>query len=105
MAGDPCIFYCFWLSTFIPFFTQYANFNVQVLKRAIVIGSGLSLFIYLLWQNLSFGIILRQVAQSLETINGHSVGAFIELMGNVINKPSITLILNSFAHVALILHF
>lgn len=101
----PVFFTAFGYQPIIPSITQYANFNVQVLKRAIVIGSGLSLFIYLLWQKLSFGIIPAVGPQSLETINGHSIGAFIELMGSVINKPSIAFILNSFAQVALITSF
>lgn len=98
----PVFFTAFGYQTIIPSLSQYADFNISVLKRAIVLGSGISLLIYLLWQTLSFGIISPQGFASLDH---NSVGGFIELMGNLINKPSITLILNSFAHVALITSF
>ncbi|MFA6037356.1 MAG: aromatic amino acid transport family protein [Legionellales bacterium] len=98
----PVFFTAFGYHTIIPSLSQYANFNVSVLKRAIILGSGASLVIYLLWQTLSFGII---PPQDFTAQDQNSIGAFIELMGNLINKPSITLIINSFAHVALITSF
>lgn len=98
----PVFFTAFGYHTIIPSLSQYANFNVTVLKRSIILGSGVSLLIYLLWQTLSFGII---PPQDFTTQDQNSIGNFIELMGNLINKPSITLIINSFAHVALITSF
>ncbi|MGA2655373.1 MAG: aromatic amino acid transport family protein, partial [Gammaproteobacteria bacterium] len=74
----------------------------SVLKRAIILGSGISLLIYLLWQTLSFGVIS---AQTFATLDKNSVGGFIEVLGDFINKPSIIFIINSFAHVALITSF
>ncbi len=101
----PVFFTAFGYHTIIPSLSQYADFNVQVLKRAILFGSGISLIIYLLWQTLSYGIIPPVGTQSFTTLNSNSVGEFIELMGVLINKPSITLILNGFAQVALITSF
>ncbi len=101
----PVFFTAFGYQTIIPSLSQYAEFNIPVLKRAIIIGSGISLLLYLLWQTLSFGIIPPTGNNSFETLDSNSVGAFIELMGFLINKPSITLIINSFAHVALITSF
>jgi tyrosine-specific transport protein len=98
----PVFFTAFGYHTIIPSLSQYANFDISVLKRSIILGSGISLVIYLLWQTLSFGIISQQALFSLDQ---NSVGNFIELMANIINKPSITLIINSFAHVALITSF
>lgn len=101
----PVFFTSFGYHTIIPSLSQYANFNVSVLKRAIIIGSGISLFVYLVWQTLSFGIIPAQGPNSLATLDNNSVGDFIELMSLMVNKPSIILIINSFAHVALITSF
>lgn len=101
----PVFFTAFGYHTIIPSLSQYADFNVSVLKRSIFLGSSISLLIYLLWQTLSFGIIPPTGPQSFATLDNNSVGDFIELMGNLINKPSITLIINSFAHVALITSF
>jgi len=101
----PVFFTAFGYQTVIPSLTQYANFDPRVLKRAIVIGSGLSLVIYLLWQTLSFGIIPATGANSFATMDGGSVGDFIETMSMLIHIPSITLVLNTFAHLALITSF
>lgn len=65
----PVFFTAFGYHTLIPSLSQYADFNTTVLKRAILIGSGISLVIYLLWQTLSFGIIPPQGAQSFASLD------------------------------------
>lgn len=101
----PVFFTAFGYQHLVPSLSQYADFNIKVLKQSIFIGSGLSLLIYLLWQTVSFGIVPPVGSQSFATINTGSVGDFIEMMSDLINQPRITFILNSFASVALITSF
>ncbi|MGR3952230.1 MAG: aromatic amino acid transport family protein [Chlamydia sp.] len=53
----PVIVFSFGYHNLIPTITSYLEFNSKAIRRAILMGTGLSLLIYLLWEVVIFGVV------------------------------------------------
>lgn len=88
----------------IPSLTTYLNRNVKQLKRVILIGSLIPLFVYIVWNFLTLGVIPLEGQNGL--IEGYQQGSNgAHLLTIALNNPLISLIARSFSFFAIITSF
>jgi len=79
-ATIPILLICFGYHILIPTLTHYVKRNVQILKKAILIGNAIPFFVYLLWNFVILGILPDLSRSTLENIvhQGSLVTALLE---------------------------
>jgi len=100
----PIVMTAFGFHIIIPTLTTYLDQNIRQIRWAILIGSALPFFIYLLWEYLALGIIPLTGPHGIEKgfIDGTN-GA--QLISDVLEKPIITLLERCFSLFALLTSF
>ena len=91
----------------IPSLAPYLNNDIKKLRTVLFWGSTLPLIIYLLWLASLFGNlpIYGENSFSLLAKNQGSVGDMMIGINNQMQKPWLSGVLNTFAHLALITSF
>lgn len=85
----------------IPSLTKYLHRDVAALKKVILIGSSIPLFVYIIWELLCLGII--PVPQIQEGFNEGTNGAII--LAKILEQPFISSIARIFSFFAILTSF
>jgi tyrosine-specific transport protein len=99
LSATPVIFVSFGFHHIIPSLAQYNAGDLSNLKRIIFIGSLIPLFVYILWEMISLGLIPNELLATQD------VGAYIAELSAQLNRPWLGLVINGFANLALITSF
>ena len=74
ISASPVFFTAFGFHGSIPSLNKYLDGNVKALRVAILVGSGITLFAYILWQLSTHGLLTQneflQILQKDPTLNG-----------------------------------
>lgn len=105
LSAAPVIFVSFGFHHIVPSLAQYNDNHIRTLKRIILIGSVLPLFIYILWLVMTLGILPVEGSVSFASLPAGDVGAFIVSLSTMLQKPWLIAIVNAFANIALITSF
>lgn len=74
ISASPVFFTAFGFHGSIPSLNKYLDGNVKALRIAILVGSGITLFAYILWQLSTHGLLTQneflQILQKDPTLNG-----------------------------------
>ncbi len=100
LSAIPVIFTSFGFHGSIPSVVKYVGIDIKSLRKIMIFGAALPLFIYLFWQVLSQGIMSQQ---SLLASNGLS--GFIGNISSMLQKPAISNAVTIFADLALATSF
>ncbi len=104
----PVIITSYGFHIIIPTLTTYMKHDKKKLQLAIIIGSLIPVFFYMLWEFLSLGTVPLTGENSLATayINGESgTGPLIIILRDVLNRPWIGSVANLFSFCAIITSF
>lgn len=102
------IFLCsFGFQPTIPSLSNYLNREPKELKIAIILGSTITLVIYLLWLLVIMGTIPWEGEHSFTTLaqNSGSVGGFVKIIYSIANNKWVTIGINSFSNIAMTTSF
>ena len=109
ISASPVFFTAFGFHGSIPSLNKYLNGNVKSLRIAILVGSGITLFAYFLWQLSTHGLLSQneflQILREDATLNG-LVKATLEItqspiIANAVKTFSTLALVTSFLGVAL----
>ncbi|PKH01942.1 tyrosine transporter TyrP [Psychromonas sp. MB-3u-54] len=100
ISALPIIFTAFGFHGSIPSVVRYIGIDIKSLRKVMIIGATLPLFIYLLWQTVSQGVINQE---ALEGVGG--LNEFISILSIKLNSPSIRSSITIFADLALATSF
>ncbi|MFT7003929.1 MAG: tyrosine-specific transport protein [Sulfurimonas sp.] len=100
ISALPVVFTSFGFHGSIPSIVKYVGTDTKTLRRIFIAGSALPLFIYLLWQIASQGVMPQ--AQLMQS-NGLS--SFIASLSNLLHNSKITSAVSIFADLALTTSF
>lgn len=100
LSAIPVIFTSFGFHGSIPSVVKYVGIDIKSLRKIMIFGAALPLFIYLFWQVLSQGIMSQE---SLLASNGLS--GFIGNISSMLQKPAISNAVTIFADLALATSF
>lgn len=106
-AAFPLFLTSFGFHPVIPSLAGYNNNNVSVLRKAIIIGSLLSLILYIVWQFAVKGILPLTGEISFHAIfkDGASVGELMASLSALIDRQQIGFIMMLFSNIALTTSF
>ncbi len=100
----PIAFTAFAYQGIIPTLAHYFDYDIQKGKKAIVIGSLITLSAYLIWQVLILGIVPIEGANGLKEALGSDLNA-IQAMRHYIDHDKLYIMGQSFAFFALVTSF
>lgn len=91
----------------IPSLRDYFGHDIKTLKLAILIGSFIPLFCYIIWDAAIMGIIPPYGADSLVAIlhSDSATGNLVNAISKTINKNSVTVITNVFTSICVLTSF
>lgn len=106
-ASLPIIICAFGFHHIIPSLTNYIGKDPKKLKKIIIIGSLIPLFIYLCWIFASFSIVPLYGKNSFFLLNRSegSVGEFIQLIIGITDNRFVKLFINGFSNIAMTTSF
>ncbi|CDG20945.1 Tryptophan-specific transport protein [Xenorhabdus poinarii G6] len=84
----------------VPGLVKYYNKDTKSVARSLLYGSLIALIIYILWQYVIQGNILREAFKQIMA-DGGNVGALLNQMDNVSNSKTVNQLLNIFSYMAL----
>lgn len=100
ISAIPIIFTAFGFHGSIPSVVRYVGIDIKSLRKVMIIGATLPLFIYLLWQTISQGVINQDTLKSAGGLN-----EFINILSVKLNTSNISSFINVFADLALATSF
>ena len=109
ISASPVFFTAFGFHGSIPSLNKYLGGNAKALRIAILIGSGITLFAYILWQLSTHGLLTQneflQILQQDATLNGLVTATLTitqsDIMANAVKIFSTLALITSFLGVAL----
>ena len=88
----------------IPTLTTYMHHNVRELKKVILIGSMIPLFVYILWEAIALGVIPVEGENGI--VEGYRQGVNgVKLLTDNISNPGLSLISQFFSFFAIVTSF
>jgi len=103
-AAVPVILTSFGFHPVIPTLTEYLKRDKRLLKRAIVIGSTIPLFIYILWIGTVFNWLPTEALQTMSHAED-KLHVFIELTTEYSSSPYLSVFLKAFSLAVLLTSF
>jgi tyrosine-specific transport protein len=100
ISAIPVIVTSFGFHGCIPSIVKYIGFDIQSLRKVIIVGASMPLIIYLFWQMVSQGVISQQSLYHSQGLDG-----FITSLSSLLQSSSIANILTIFANLALATSF
>lgn len=100
LSALPVVFTSFGFHGSIPSIVRYVGIDVKTLKKVMILGSALPLFIYLLWQLTSQGVMSQP-----ELMASTTLGAFIASLSELLHNPMVSKSVSIFADLALATSF
>ncbi|WP_434137358.1 tyrosine transporter TyrP [Photobacterium leiognathi] len=100
LSALPVVFTSFGFHGSIPSIVRYVGIDVKTLKKVMILGSALPLFIYLLWQLASQGVMSQP-----ELMASTTLGSFIASLSNLLHNPMVSKSVSIFADLALATSF
>lgn len=108
----PLLAISFGFHLLIPTLREYMNSDIRALRYAIVLGSLLSLIVYLFWEFIVLGTVplkgeggLAMLLYQEHTIGKQAVVALPQLLSNILHSARITVYASSFALFAMLTSF
>lgn len=100
ISAIPVIVTSFGFHGSIPSIVKYMGFNIQSLRKVMIIGASMPLVIYLFWQIVSQGVISQQNLYDSQGLDG-----FIASLSSLLQSSAIANTLTIFANLALATSF
>jgi tyrosine-specific transport protein len=100
ISAIPVIVTSFGFHGCIPSIVKYIGFDIQSLRKVMIVGASMPLIIYLFWQMVSQGVISQQSLYHSQGLDG-----FITSLSSLLQSSSIANILTIFANLALATSF
>ncbi|MEW6991152.1 aromatic amino acid transport family protein [Colwelliaceae bacterium 6441] len=100
LSAIPVVFTSFGFHGSIPSVVRYVGIDIKSLRKIMIFGAALPLFIYLFWQLLSQGIMSQDNLLKSEGLTG-----FINSIATMLHKPAISGTVTIFADLALATSF
>ena len=109
ISASPVFFTAFGFHSSIPSLNKYLGGNVKALRISILVGSGITLFAYILWQLSTHGLLTQneflQILQQDATLNGLVTATLTitqsSMMANAVKIFSTLALITSFLGVGL----
>jgi len=99
-SAIPVIFRTVGFHGSIPSVVKYMGIDIKTLRKVMIFGAALPLFIYLFWQVVSQGVMSQQSLMASEGLSG-----FIGSVSNMLHSPAISNSITIFADLALATSF
>jgi len=100
LSAIPVIFTSFGFHGSIPSVVKYVGIDIKSLRKIMIFGAAMPLFIYLFWQVVSQGVMSQSNLMASEGLNG-----FISSVSQMLNSPTISTAITLFADLALATSF
>ena len=100
LSALPVVFTSFGFHGSIPSIVRYIGIDIKTLKKVMIIGSALPLFIYVLWQLASQGVMSQP-----ELMASTTLGSFIASLSDLLHNPMVSQSVSIFADLALATSF
>lgn len=100
ISAIPVVFTSFGFHGSIPSVVKYVGIDIKSLRKIMVVGAALPLFIYLFWQMISQGVMSQSSLMASNGLNG-----FIGNISSMLNNPAISHAVTIFADLALATSF
>jgi len=100
LSAIPVIFTSFGFHGSIPSVVKYVGIDIKSLRKIMIFGAALPLFIYLFWQVVSQGVMSQSNLMASEGLSG-----FITSVSTMLNNPTISSAITIFADLALATSF
>lgn len=100
LSAIPVVFTSFGFHGSIPSVVKYVGIDIKSLRKVMIFGAALPLFIYLFWQVVSQGVMSQSHLMASDGLNG-----FISSVSNMLNNPQISSAITIFADLALATSF
>lgn len=97
----PIFFAAFGFHGSIPSLVKYLDGNRSAIYKSLIIGSLIPLFVYILWQAITLGIL---DATTIKGLNG-SIGDFMDAMTQKVNNPWLSMSMKMFSFLAITTSF
>jgi tyrosine-specific transport protein len=106
-ASITVVITSFGFAIIVPSLRTYFNSDIAQLRRAIIIGSLIPLFCYLLWTLAIMGSIPREGSNGLEAMlqSGRSTSNFVNALSVILQHKTITVIAQIFTSICLATSF
>jgi len=100
LSAIPVVFTSFGFHGSIPSVVRYVGIDIKSLRKIMIFGAALPLFIYLFWQVISQGLMSQE-----HLLASDGLGGFIANIANMLNQPAISGAVTIFADLALATSF
>ena len=100
LSAIPVIFTSFGFHGSIPSVVKYVGGDIKSLRKIMVFGAALPLFIYLFWQVISQGVMSQDSLMGSEGLSG-----FVSNVSNLLNNSKVSSAITIFADLALATSF
>jgi tyrosine-specific transport protein len=100
LSAIPVVFTSFGFHGAISSVVKYVGIDIKTLRRIMIFGASLPLFIYLFWQMISQGVMSQESLMNNDGLNG-----FIGSLATMVQKPAISGVVTIFADLALATSF
>ncbi|MFI4957061.1 MAG: amino acid permease [Gammaproteobacteria bacterium] len=105
LTAVPVLFVSFGFHHILPSLAQYNHYDVKPLQRALFWGSVIPLLVYIAWVIMTLGVIPLTGPDSFASLTSPDVGPFITLWVGRLQQPSLDVIIQLLAPIALITSF
>lgn len=100
ISALPVVFTSFGFHGSIPSIVRYVGLDMKSLRKIMLTGSAVPLFIYILWQVASQGVLTQSDLMASSTL-----GAFIATLSTMLHNPLVSKSVSIFADLALATSF
>lgn len=104
-AGMPILLCSFGFHHIIPSLTNYVGKSAKEMKKIIVIGITIPLIFYMIWIFCTFCIVPLYGKDSLASVQGGSVGNFIQMIIDITKSKPVAFFINGFSNIAMTTSF
>lgn len=105
IIAAPIILSAFNFHFVIPSIRIYVGDETQKLKPIIIVGTTISMVIYMLWLIATLGAVPLVGEDSFASISGQSLGGFIQVLTNIVNNKVVASSINGFANISMTTSF
>ena len=100
----PIMLISFGYHNLIPSLSTYLGGNVRKMRKAIIVGAMIPLFLYLLWQAVILGMLPYENKEKLQALANHS-DMVTNLLSSASQSPLVLIFINLFAFFAIVTSF
>jgi len=100
LSALPVVFTSFGFHGSIPSIVRYVGLEMKLLRKIMLLGSAVPLFIYILWQIASQGVLTQSDLMASSTLR-----AFIATLSSMLHNPLVSQSVSVFADLALATSF